>query len=274
MVKAPDLEIRRIPIERIDPPTIAMREKMSDEGLDALTLSMKRHGQLQNIGVIVAGDRFRVLYGHRRYVAAERAGLHTMIARVFPEGTTDEYAMMIDENEEQEPVNAAAQATYYLELLEQRCDNDVRKLVTLVKRTENFVLTRLDLTRGDPDVLAALRNGTIVIGVAQELNKVDEPLYRRLFLHDAVEHGLSIKALRVLRQQRDRDRYISDATTSGTVPIVAPSTEVALAHMDACILCLSVKDQNEMTYMKVHRSCRDVWIRQKAEARAGGAEQE
>lgn len=269
-MSAAPLELRQIPIELIDEPAIAMRENMSDEGLEALADSLRRHGQLQNIGVVVSGDRYRVAYGHRRTIAARRAGLRELLARVFPEGTTDEEALKVDENEEQEPVNAAAQATYYLELLKTRCENDVSRLVALVKRKESFVLDRLDLTRGDPDVLEALRRGQIPIGVAHELNKVDEDLYRRLYLHDAVVQGLSVRAIRVLRQQRNRDRHITDAANDGTAPTIAPSSEVAIASMDACTLCGSTRDQHEMTYVKVHRSCLVVWNRDMANKNAGG----
>jgi ParB family chromosome partitioning protein len=163
---------QQLPVALIDPPTIAMREKMHDGGIEALAESMRRHGQLQNIGVVITGDRYRVVYGHRRRVAAELAGLETLVARVFPEGTLDEEALKVAENEEIEPVNAAAQATYYHELLTERCGGDVRRLVAMVRRTETFILDRLDLVRGDPDVLAALRAGRINLSVAKELNKV------------------------------------------------------------------------------------------------------
>ena len=180
--------------------------------------------------------------------------------------------MKVDENEEQEPVNAAAQATYYLELLEKRCGGDVARLVALVRRKESFVLDRLDLTRGDPDVLDALRRNEITIGVAQELNKVDEDLYRRLFLSDARTQGLSVRAIRVLRQQRNRDRHVTDAAHDGTAPTIEPSTAAAIVSMDACTLCSSTRDQHEMTYVKVHRSCLTVWYRDSANKTPGGSE--
>jgi len=254
-----------IPIGLIDPPEIAMRETMSDLGLEALADSMRRHGQLQNIGVVVSGDRYRVVYGHRRRVAAEKAGLPSMLCRVFPEGTTDVEAMKVDENEEQEAVNAAAQATYYYELLNARCDGDVDRLVALVRRKESFVLDRLDLIRGDADVLDALRRDRITLAVAKELNKVSELMYRRLWLHDAQVQGMNARNIRTLRQQRDRDRHITDATQSGTAPVIAASTEATVVNLDACLLCGSVQDQHEMTYRKVHSSCEKMLYRDRAD---------
>lgn len=260
------IDMRSIPIGLLDPPDLAMREQMHDGNLEVLADSLRRHGQLQNIGVVVAGERFRIVYGHRRFEAAKLAGLEQLVARVFPEGTTDEQALKVSENEEQEPVNAAAQATYYLELLERRCGGDVQKLARMVRRNENFVLDRLDLTRGDPDVLEALRRGRINLSVAKELNKVPEELYRRLWLHDAVRQGMNAANIRTLRVQRNRDRHITEQAASGEAPIVAPSTEVALESLDACLICGSDSDQHEMSYVKVHRSCQTIMRRDRHEA--------
>lgn len=260
---APRHELRWIPIGVIDPPPIAMREKMSDVGLEALADSLRRHGQLQNIGVIDNGDRFHVAYGHRRRVAAEIAGLSELLCRVFPAGTPDEEAIKVDENEEQEPVNAAAQATYYAHLLEHRCSNDVRKLVALVRRKESFVLDRLDLIKGDEFVLDAVRHNRIPLNTARELNKVSEANYRRLWLHDAVHQGLNARAIRTLRMQRDRDRHVTEGQQDNQYADLTPSTEPALESLDACVLCHSTSDQHEMSYRKVHRSCETMWRRQK-----------
>jgi ParB/RepB/Spo0J family partition protein len=262
------VDVVRIPIALIDEPPIAMRETMSDAGMEALVLSLQTHGQLQNIGVVRAGDRYRVAFGHRRRVAASIAGLPDLLCRVWPEGTADEEAIKVGENAEQEPVNAAAEATYYRLLLEQRCAGDVGRLCQLVRRKESHVLTRLDLTRGDPDVLAALREGVITLGVAQELNKVSEEMYRRLFLHDAVEQGLSIKALRVLRQNRDRERRIAESLATPEMQAIAPSTTPAIENLDACVFCRSASDQHEITYVRVHRSCLAVYNRD--DSRGGG----
>lgn len=264
---APPFEIRTIPIALIDPPELAVREIIDDAALEGLVSSLQRHGQLQNIGVVSAGDRYRVAYGHRRRLAAERAGLAVLVARVFPEGTTDEEAIKVDENAEQEPVNAAAEATYYRFLLDERCNGELERLLRLVRRKESFVLERLDLTRGDPAVLEALRQDRIAINVAKELNKVRDAMYRALYLHDAITQGLNARAIRVLREDLDRHRHMREAAAAGSVPTIEPSTAQTIAHMDACVLCHATTDTHEMMYVKAHQSCLAVWYREAAEKR-------
>ena len=118
------VKTRMVPIDLIDEPSIIMREEMSDEGLDSLARSMKELGQMQAIGVVVEGDRFRVIWGHRRRIAAPRAGLTELECKVFPAGTT--------QLEARKPtrilnrtVNVVADATYYEQLFEQVCGRDV-----------------------------------------------------------------------------------------------------------------------------------------------------
>src|SRR4029077_12883844 len=111
--------------------------------------------------LVRAGDRYRIAAGHRRSIALERAGFTSARALVFPDGTPLEQAIKVDENAQQERVNPAAEATYYKWLLEKRTGGDVEALARLVRRKESFVLDRLDLTRGDEHVFAALRAGSI-----------------------------------------------------------------------------------------------------------------
>lgn len=257
------IPINTLPLALIDEPELVMRETMSDEGLLTLTDSIRSLGLLQPIGVIAAGARYRVAYGHRRRIACERAGLVEVPCVVYPEGTTTEEAMKVAENAEKEDVNPAAEATYYHWLLTERCGNDVDRLCRLVQRTEPHVQGRLDLLRGDPEVLAAIRRGELALSVAKELNRVKNPMYRRMFLEDAIVQGLSTKAVRVLRENLERQEAIQAAVLDPDAAAVPPSSEAALVSVDECPLCESSDDQHDMEYVKVHRSCRAALRRQR-----------
>lgn len=257
------IPINTLPLALIDEPELVMRETMSDEGLLTLTDSIRSLGLLQPIGVIAAGARYRVAYGHRRRIACERAGLVEVPCVVYPEGTTTEEAMKVAENAEKEDVNPAAEATYYHWLLTERCGNDVERLCRLVQRTEPHVQGRLDLLRGDPEVLAAIRRGELALSVAKELNRVKNPMYRRMFLEDAIVQGLSTKAVRVLRENLERQEAIQAAVLDPDAAAVPPSSEAALVSVDECPLCESSDDQHDMEYVKVHRSCRAALRRQR-----------
>lgn len=244
-----------IPLELIDEPELAMRETISDDGLESLAASIREHGLLQPIGVIQTGDRYRIAYGHRRRLALPRAGRTHTEAYVYPEGTTTEEAMKTAENTEREAVNPAAEATYFRHLLEERCGNDVERLARMVGKTENYVQSRLVLTTGDPAVLEALRAEDIGISVAEALNRVRHDGWRRQWLHDARTMGLSARQIHTLRGNLEREQAIHDAHARGEQPHVPPSTVSPVSQLDRCIFCRSVRDQNRMQYIKAHEDC-------------------
>lgn len=254
-------EFALIPLELIDEPELAMRETMSDDGLSSLAESIRSHGLLHPIGVVQAGSRFRVVYGHRRRMALPRAGRTHAEAYVYPEGTTTEEAMKVAENTEREDVNPAAEATYYLHLYEKRCDHDIDKVARLVGKTRSYVDTRLALTEGDPEVLAALRADDISISIAQALNKVKHEGWRRQWLHDARTMGLSSRQINVLRGNLEREQAISAANQGGEQPAVPPSTVAPVFQLDRCMICRSARDQTQMTYVKVHGDCLSAYER-------------
>lgn len=272
MTKRSETTITRlVPIELIDPPALAMREAMSDEGLESLAASMRDLGQLQAIGLIERGKRFEVVWGHRRRLAAARAGLRELEAKVFPAGTSELEARKAHENFEQEPLNVAAEATYYKSLLDTVAAGDVDRVAAIVRKSVNRVLDRLDLIRGDPAVLQALREEQISLGVAQKLNQCPDAGYRSLFLSDAIRQGATIRQVQswiddVKRMQRNQQA----AHEAGIVsPALPPGAE--LVSMDACVLCGRASDQHEMEYRKVHASCFRFYQRQHEPPAGGGS---
>lgn len=257
-----------IPVKLIDPPAIAMRETMSDEGLASLAASMRELGQLQAIGLLETGKRYTVIWGHRRRMAAPLAGLEELEAKVFPAGTPELEARKAHENFEQEPLNVAAEATYYLNLYEKVCDHDVDRVAAMVRKPVSRVLDRLDLLRGDPDVLQALRDEKISIAVAQKINQCKDDGYRKLFLTDAIRQGATARQVQawvddVKRMQRQQAAAVEAGVTTEEPPAIA-----SYVSMDACVICGRTSDQHEMEYRKIHASCFRVLQRQ-AEPPAG-----
>lgn len=85
--------IEEIPIDAIEPDPAQPRRAFDEEKLWALAESIKRHGLLQEPGVIAvdAGGggptRYRLVWGERRWRACGLAGLKTVRCRVLPRGS-------------------------------------------------------------------------------------------------------------------------------------------------------------------------------------------
>lgn len=267
-----DYDFEVVPIADIDPPELAMREAMDDGKLVELAKSIARDGILQPLGVFRVGARLRLIYGHRRFVAAELANERAVPCRIHRDGSAHEEDYKLTENRFREDVNPASEAWWFADLLERKCAGEIAKLCELVGATESYVNGRLDLLRGDEHVLTALRVGSISLSVARELNKVKAKDWCRYYLQDAIDQGATSATVQRWRIERERIEKVAAAEAAGAT--AAPSTPdaSALTTVDQCFICGLSDSPLEMEYIKVHRDCHSQARRLRAaELRAQGA---
>lgn len=261
-------DFRVVALDLIDPPAIAMREEMNDVALESLAANIRRNGILQPPGVIEDGDRFRIVWGHRRYEAAKLAGETSIPVRVLYDATLTEEELKIAENAHQEPVNPMAEATYYADLLERKFGHELEQMAAALNVPTSTIEGRIDLLRGWPEVQQALRAGDIRLGVARELNRMKDAGWMRYRLGDVISQGASERAVRDWRIQDNKTLEVQRIQASGEIPPTPPSTDAAYGTVDTCIICFIPEDQHEMDYVKVHRDClRQLLRRVKAERR-------
>ncbi|HET6202834.1 MAG TPA: ParB/RepB/Spo0J family partition protein [Planctomycetota bacterium] len=89
------MKFEKVPLHLIDvDPRIQLRAKLRDSSIDELAASAKKIGILHPVHVERKGHRFRLIMGHRRFVAARRAGM-TAIDAFVVERRSDEEAVTI-----------------------------------------------------------------------------------------------------------------------------------------------------------------------------------
>lgn len=264
-------DFRVIPLEAIDPPPIPMRDGMDPEKLAELEASIRDKGILSPLGVYQAGDRYVIIYGHRRYIAAHHLGELAVPCRVHADGSAREEDYKFTENYFREEVNPASEAAWFADLLDRKHAGNVEALCAELGLRESFVQGRLDLLRGGEDVLLALRDHLINLAVARELNKIKAPDWRAFYLADAIKHGATAATVQGWRLERERADRVAHAEASGQIANVAPSSEAPIETIDACLLCALTDDPLEMEYARVHRDCLRAYRRTQRAALAGGA---
>jgi ParB/RepB/Spo0J family partition protein len=245
-----------IPLALIDEPTLATRSKMDETKMDELVDSLRAIGQLQPIGVKVNGPRFRIMYGHRRRVAAERAGMVALRCLVYPSDDLFAFARQFEENYQREAITPTDEATLFAELLEQHCGGDTDRVAALVRRSRPYVEGRLLLFQGDPDVFAALDAGHITIGVAHELNKCDELAHRRMLLKDAIDGGATVAMVRGWVSEYFRVHKPAGANTDFSASTYTPGP-VPQTNYFTCAICRGTENVAAMQPVNLHTYCRE-----------------
>lgn len=188
-------ESRDVPLQLIDDPALPSRAEMDEGKLEELVSSLRQVGMIEPVILAARGDRYEVVAGHRRTVAARLAGLPVVPARVYPADHPSLRVIQAHENGRREDVNPVDEAIWFAELLERDCGGDVERLAGLVGERLSYVLNRLELLELDEGTRDALRAGKIAIGVARELRKVTDPSYRRYYLEHAVKGGATVSVV-------------------------------------------------------------------------------
>jgi ParB/RepB/Spo0J family partition protein len=243
-------ETRDIPLTEIDEPPLPARQAMDDQKLAELQASLAAIGLLHSIGVVKDGPRYRIEYGHRRFVSASALGWATISCRVYEPSELAEGAAMLAENIFHEDLSAAEEAILFQEHRE-RYNLDEEGLCARFKVSPDYLGDRLRLFRGDKTIFDALLARRINFSVARELNKCPDEGHRRYLLDVAITTGYSAAVMADhVRQWRQNQASLS------TPPVVMPAGEPPPPpeeYRQECVICGGYRDPWAMVNVMIHK---------------------
>src|SRR4051794_732999 len=105
-----------ISLSEIDEPALPIREAMDEQKLYELAEDIRANGLLQPIGVKRSGERYEVIFGHRRFMAHQKIHAQGIDARVFEDGELPNEAAMLAENLFREDLSDGEVAIWLYEL--------------------------------------------------------------------------------------------------------------------------------------------------------------
>ncbi|MDI6851461.1 MAG: ParB/RepB/Spo0J family partition protein [bacterium] len=200
----PDAElvenVRLVEIDKIYKNPYQPREDV-EKNLDPLVESIKKHGVLEPILVKKDGERYQLLAGERRFLAAKKAGLDKVPVRVLEvdEPSTAEIALV--ENLLREDLNPLEEATG-IETLISKFNYTHEKVAQILGIDRATVTNKLRLLKLSDHVKELLKNGLITEGHAKLLVSLDEAIQTKL-ADLTVEKGLSVRELeRYIRKEK------------------------------------------------------------------------
>jgi ParB/RepB/Spo0J family partition protein len=248
------VEFHELPTSLIDAPELPARSEMDEEKLEELTADVKAKGVLVPISVVRVGERYEVVAGHRRTIAANRAGLPTIRALVYADKSAALEAIKWSENRFREDMSPAEEATYFSELLERDCGGDTNKLAAQLGEKRSYVEGRLLLFQGAPEVFNALQKKQITIGVAHELNKCTEKLMRDFYLANAIRDGATVTVVTGWIQQWKNTLGPGGAPADATAPRLTAGP-VPQTNYFTCAVCGGTDDVHLMQPVNIHTYC-------------------
>lgn len=167
-------ELRKLPIEMLQPGQYQPRKIMTDDALEELANSIKAQGIIQPIVVRSVGkDKYEIIAGERRWRASQLAQLSEIPVLVKDIPDEAAIAMALIENIQREDLNAMEEATALQRLMQEfnlthqqtadavgKSRTTVTNLLRLLTLTEpcRVMLERGDLEMGHARALLSLTN--------------------------------------------------------------------------------------------------------------------
>jgi len=187
-----DNSLQYFPLDMLQPGKYQPRIDMSEESLEELADSIRAQGLVQPIVVRpIAGGRYEIIAGERRWRASKQAGLETIPAIVRDVSDRSAIAMALIENIQRENLNPMEEANA-LHRLREEFSMTHQEAAEAVGRSRAAVSNLLRLRNLNEDVKRLVENCDLEMGHARALLALEGTLQSET-ANNIVEKGLSVR---------------------------------------------------------------------------------
>jgi ParB family chromosome partitioning protein len=186
-------ELVEADIDLIEPNSLQPRTNFDEEQLNNLAQSIQANGIIQPLLLRrIAGNRYQLIAGERRWRAAQRAGLLRVpaVIRDIPDDKILELALI--ENIQRQELNPIEEALAYKRLIE-TLGLTQEMVAQRVGRDRTFITNYIRLLRLPEDIQRLVEQEKISMGHARALLGVDDPEVQRKVADSIINQGLSVR---------------------------------------------------------------------------------
>lgn len=172
-----DGQVRRLPVERLQPGRFQPRRVFDEDALESLAHSIRQHGIIEPLIVRrVDGEenKFEIIAGERRWRAAQRAALHEVPAIVREADDRNTLELALIENLEREELTPIEEADAYRALIEQ-FGHTQEELAQRLARSRSHIANSLRLLTLPTSIKDLVNAGKLSAGHARTLVTAAEP---------------------------------------------------------------------------------------------------
>lgn len=193
-------EVLEIYADRISDPENPMRSDIERETLFDLADSIKKEGLINPITVRPKGDGYEVVAGHRRFAACKIAGIVKIACVVKELNDEQAFSLMAHENLFRKDVDPVDEALFIGRLIH-NMDMTIEKVAEKLNRSVQWVADRYEILTYPDYMVVVLKDGRLKLGVAKWLGQIEDDTYRKMFVDNAVNHGMSVRQAEYLFRQ-------------------------------------------------------------------------
>ena len=158
-------------ISDLSPNKFQPRTYFNEIKLEELANSIKKNGIIQPIAVRedkVDPGRYEIIAGERRWIAAQKAGLHDVPIIILDLDDNEALEVAIVENIQRDDLNSIEEAKAYQRLSEE-FGYDHEKIAHFMSKSRSHISNTLRLLTLPTDVIAMIEEGDLTAGQARPL---------------------------------------------------------------------------------------------------------
>ena len=147
------------------------RLHFDEKKLDELAQSIKKNGIIQPIAVrpdINNSERYEIIAGERRWLAAQKAGLHEVPIILLDLDDNEALEVAIVENIQRDDLNIIEEAKGYKRLSEE-FNYDQEKIAKFMSKSRSHISNTLRLLTLPIDIIGMIEEGNLTAGQARPL---------------------------------------------------------------------------------------------------------
>ena len=164
-------ELNKVSISDLSRNPYQPREIFNETKLEELAKSIKKNGIIQPIAVRPKKNelgKYEIIAGERRWLAAQKAGLHEIPVNVLDLTDVETLEVAIVENIQRDDLNPIEEARGYKRLFEE-FKYDHESISKLMSKSRSHVSNTLRLLTLPTDVIGMLEEGSLTSGQARPL---------------------------------------------------------------------------------------------------------
>ena len=203
-----EISTNNLSISDLVPNKFQPRKLFEEEGLLELTNSIKERGIIQPIIVRKSsGDKskYEIIAGERRWLAAQKAGLHEVPVVVINADDLKSLEFAIVENVQRNDLNAVEEAQGYQRLIND-FSYDQEKVAKFIGKSRSHVSNCLRLLNLPPEVLNLVENNQLSQGHAKILVGLENSFF---VAKKIIEKGLSVRQAENLAKIFKKKKFTS-----------------------------------------------------------------
>ena len=147
------------------------RQNFKEDKLEELANSIRKNGIIQPIAVRpskLGSGKYEIIAGERRWLAAQRAGLHQIPVTILDLSDVESLEVAIVENIQRDDLNPIEEAKGYKRLNEE-FNYDHESISKLMSKSRSHISNTLRLLSLPSDVISMLEEGSLTSGQARPL---------------------------------------------------------------------------------------------------------